>query len=581
LNSAARPVNDVNRQTAFWILAAITAAGAGLRFYNLGWGAPYYHFHIDEHFVLGPADSMRQSMKDAAMWPKFFMYSPLLMYLVNIVRGAYELVGHPLDLTVPRDEVTYAVMGRAISATLGTATIPVVYLIAERLSGRRAGLLAAALLAFSVIHLRDSHFATTDVSMTFCCALALWLALRLVDRADLASLVASGLAFAGAVLFKYSGAFVLGVIGLAYFLAPGRPTRLQPIRAWLRWVLRGITPIAVGVATFFLVDPLVLQYPAKFKSDIKDWVVDPLTGVTKPIWAAQFADVSSPPLYWFTNLLWWGLGPVLEIAGVAGIVWLLARRDKKSFVAASFPILYFVAAALNNRAPFIRYILPLCPAFAMAAAILCVDWMSRLRWRLAGRVATVVVLGATALYALAYMNVFRQPDARLAGSQWLIDHVPQHTKILVEPSQNTPPMGSYYTAPDFNQNYVLFANPNGRAEKHDYFDVYVIDTYRFLYNPGVSDQMRTDYLNSRLPLGDLIVIDDSLMEFYRHLPGSLHHVVKRLYGDLFAGRIGFMLAKTFKESPWLFGVTLHDDAAELTFRLFDHPRVYIFQRVAS
>jgi len=31
----------------------------------------------------------------------------------------------------------------------------------------------------------------------------------------------------------------------------------------------------------------------------------------------------------------------------------------------------------------------------------------------------------------------------------------------------------------------------------------------------------------------------------------------------------------------LFGVHINDDAAELTFRLFDHPRVYIFQRVVS
>ena len=76
------------------------------------------------------------------------------------------------------------------------------------------------------------------------------------------------------------------------------------------------------------------------------------------------------------------------------------------------------------------------------------------------------------------------------ASQWLTQNVPAGSKILIEPSHNTPPMGSYYTAPDFNQNYVLFANPNGRAEKHDYFDVYAIDTYRFLYNPGVSDQVR-------------------------------------------------------------------------------------------
>jgi 4-amino-4-deoxy-L-arabinose transferase-like glycosyltransferase len=578
------PKPDLDRRTALLLLAAITALAALFRFDGLAWGAPYYHFHIDEHFVLGPADSMRQSMRAAAMWPKFFMYSPLLMYLVNIGRGMYEAFGHPLDLAVPHDEVVYAVIGRAISATLGTATIPVVYAIASRIAGRFSGLLAAVLLACTVIHLRDSHFAATDVSMTFACALALWCAIRLVETGGMRWLIASGLAFAGAVLFKYSGAFVLAVIGLAYFLAPGRPAPRDSPLAWLRWAVRGTTPIFVGAAAFLLVDPLVWLYPDKFRSDIKDWVIDPLTGVTKPIWAAQFADVASTPLYWFTNLMWWGLGPALEIAGIAGVIWLLARRDKKAFLAGVYPIAYFLAAAPNNRAPFIRYILPLCPAFAVAAAVLCTDWIARAQLpivRLAARAVTAIVIVASALYAAAYMNVFRQPDARLDASKWLVEHVPQGASVLVEPSQNTPPMGSYYTSPNFSRDNVLWANPNGRADRNDYFHLFTLDTYRFLYNPGVSDEQRQQYIDSRLPLANIMVIDDSFVQFYQHLPDATHHVTKKYYDDLFAGRLGFSLARTFKVYPALFGIPINDDAAELTFRLFDHPRVYIFMRAAS
>jgi 4-amino-4-deoxy-L-arabinose transferase-like glycosyltransferase len=578
------PKLDLDRRTALLLLVAITALAAVFRFDGLAWGAPYYHFHIDEHFVLGPADSMRQSMQAAAAWPKFFMYSPLLMYLVNIGRTIYETLFHPLDLSVPRDEVIYTVIGRAISAALGTATIPVAYAIASRIAGRFAGLIAALLLACTVIHLRDSHFAATDVSMTFACALALWCALRLVETGGARWLVASGLAFAGAVLFKYSGGFVLGVIGLAYFLAPGRPEWKAPAVAWLRWAIRGLTPIVVGVVTFLLVDPLVWMYPDKFKTDIKDWVVDPLTGVTKPIWTQQFADIASTPLYWFTNLMWWGLGPALEIAGIAGVVWLLARRDKRAFLAGVFPILYFLAAAPNNRAPFIRYILPMCPAMAVAAAVLCADWIARARLpmvAMAAKTVAAALLIATGVYAVAYMNVFRQPDARLEASKWLVEHVPQGSNILVEPSQNTPPMGSYYTSPDFSRDYVLRANPNGRADRNDYFHLFTMDTYRFLYNPGVSDEQRQEYIDSRLPLANIIVIDDSILAFYQHLPDATHRVTKKYYDDLFAGRLGFTLAKTFKVYPAIFGIPIQDDAAELTFRLFDHPRVYVFMRAAS
>ena len=62
------------------------------------------------------------------------------------------------------------------------------------------------------------------------------------------------------------------------------------------------------------------------------------------------------------------------------------------------------------------------------------------------------------------------------------------------------------------------------------------------------------------------------------LPESEHGVVKQYYRDLFAGRLGFQLVKTFKTYPSLFGVTINDDSAEWTFRLFDHPGVYIFRR---
>jgi len=40
------------------------------------------------------------------------------------------------------------------------------------------------------------------------------------------------------------------------------------------------------------------------------------------------------------------------------------------------------------------------------------------------------------------------------------------------------------------------------------------------------------------------------------------------------------MVKAFKVYPEIFGVTIHDEAAEFTFRLFDHPWVYIFKRTA-
>src|SRR5262245_10728380 len=100
----------LTRARAVGLLTILTAIGGALRFYNLAWVAAYFRFHIDEHFVFVGADLLRDSMEKAALSPKFFMYAPLPMHLLNVVRWAYETSGHTLVLTVPADQVTYMVL---------------------------------------------------------------------------------------------------------------------------------------------------------------------------------------------------------------------------------------------------------------------------------------------------------------------------------------------------------------------------------------------------------------------------------------------------------------------------------------
>lgn len=564
---------DIERKTALWWLAAATALGAAFRFYNLGWGAPYFHFHIDEHFVFQPADLLRRDPHAAAMLPKFFMYSPLPMYLVNGVRSVYEAVAHPLVLTVPRDEVTYMVMGRAISAALGTATIPLVYYVAQRVAGRLAGVVAALLLACSVIHLRESHFFTVDISMTFFSVLTWCFLMRTVARGDALSDVGTSISFALGMLSKYTAIFLAPLIVFAQLLSAAAPRSVRPAARWIVPLARAAAIGAVALAIFFALDPLVIRYYPKFRSDLKDWVTDPLLGAWKPEWVAQFADVN-PTTYWFTNLLWWSLGPAFECWALAGIVWLFVRRDRFALIVASFPVVLWLLVG-RTIAPFIRYAVPLAPPLAVAAGALSADWMRRPRLRFAALVGTPLVVIATGLWAIAYMNVYRQPDARLAASKWIHQTIPAHARILVEPSHNIPPTGTYLTSIDFYGQYVLFYP---RTEEHDYYDMYVLDTYRTLYNRGPSDEFRRDYIRSRLAMVDWIVMDEWFYDQYKHLPENEHGVVKQYYRDLFAGRLGFQLVKTFKAYPSLFGHAINDDNAEWTFRQFDHPRVYIFHR---
>jgi hypothetical protein len=179
------------------------------------------------------------------------------------------------------------------------------------------------------------------------------------------------------------------------------------------------------------------------------------------------------------------------------------------------------------------------------------------------------------------MNVFRQPDSRLAASAWIESNVPQGAHVLVEPAQNTPPMGSYFHSPDFDRDYLLRRNET----RNDRYQVATLDVYNRLFEQrGWDRQPDPDpqgYINAQLAAAEWIVIDDTNVQNYEHLPEWKYHIVKQYYRDLVAGTLGFELAKTFKSYPSLFGKDINDDGAELTFRLFDHPRVYIFHRTRA
>jgi hypothetical protein len=179
------------------------------------------------------------------------------------------------------------------------------------------------------------------------------------------------------------------------------------------------------------------------------------------------------------------------------------------------------------------------------------------------------------------MNVFRQPDSRLSASAWIESNIPPGAHILVEPAQNTPPMGSYFHSPDFDRDYLLRRNET----RSDRYELSTLDVYNRLFEQRTwnrqPDPDPQGYINAQLAGAEWIVIDDTNVQNYQHLPEWKYHVVKQYYRDLLAGKLGFELAQTFKTYPCLFGVDINDDGAELTFRLFDHPRVYIFHRTRA
>src|SRR3990172_11906914 len=150
-------------------LSGIIALSLMLRLNEVNWDDSN-HIHPDERFLTMVAtdtklpnslgqyfDSSASPLNPYNSKHKSFVYGTFPLFLV-------KAVGELLD---KGDYGHINLVGRVISALFDTGTVFLAFLIASRLYGRRVGLLAALLLALTVINIQGAHYFTVDSFLTF------------------------------------------------------------------------------------------------------------------------------------------------------------------------------------------------------------------------------------------------------------------------------------------------------------------------------------------------------------------------------------------------------------------------------
>ena len=135
-----------------------------------------------------------------------------------------------------------------------------------------------------------------------------------------------------------------------------------------------------------MLDWLVIRYFDKFRDDIKEWVIDPLSGATKPEWIAQFADVNAHALLVHQPAVV-GARAGARDRRLAGVVWLLAvRRERAGDRGRRVPAAILARRRAKPR-PWRRSFATRCRwrrRWRSPPAILCADLIAKPRWRAAG-----------------------------------------------------------------------------------------------------------------------------------------------------------------------------------------------------
>jgi len=232
------------RSRALWMLAGITAIGVIARFASLG----LQSYHHDE--VITAARVIPGSFTDMLGAVKRSESNPPLYYV--LAWGWAKPFG------------TSEVGLRSLSALFGAATVPLGYWIGAELSSRRAGLIAAGLLAVNPMLIWYSQEARSYAVLVFFCAASLLFLARSLRTRSGSDLALWSLSSALAISSHYFAVFAVAIeaVWLAVALRD-------------RW--RALLPALAGVALVGLA--LIPLIEAQVNPNHIGWIeVTPLGG---------------------------------------------------------------------------------------------------------------------------------------------------------------------------------------------------------------------------------------------------------------------------------------------------------------
>ena len=433
-------------------LLGVLLLALALRVLGLTWGLPsathYFSYHPDESVML-ETSSVTMNVFAGRLLPHYYDYPSLQFYLVCFANtlaalfGGVDIVPKNFSTWYPQWAKMYLV-GRTLTVSMGAGTVWAVYAIGARLWGKRAGFVAAFLLAVMPLHVQHSHFLTVDVPATFWGMLSLLWSVRLAtdDPKPLKAALLAGI-FAGlAAATKYN--MTLAVLPLlaacvTRLTLPSSPSRFGGISACAG------AGLLASLLAFFAACPGALLENTTFLKGVR-FEAAHVQNVNDP----TFRDTGSGFVYHITHNLDAGMGLPLLLLALVSVGYALYRRQRGDALLAAFALPYYVLISLA-AVRYARYTIPLLPILALWVGRMLADGL-RLSRPLLRRVAVgVAAAGVLATLILAFTLIL--PMARTDPRDLALQTVrtaafPRYTiGFAVRPWFGSVPFSPYFTLP--------------------------------------------------------------------------------------------------------------------------------------
>lgn len=431
------PEGQGGRSSRRLLLGVLLIGGlsCALRLWPIGHGAPTPDFVPDTHVVrnalhmLGDEDLVPPANAHSS-YPYLLPYLLLPVYAADFLWGSLQgewSGGDEYGRFLKEFPWRAHLLARVLLALIA-ASAPCFVLMAARAAGMRAGAwIAAALCATSLLHLQLSVQERPWAPMAAAIAATAWGAAAHVGSGSRRSLLWTSMAAAAAFSMHQAGGLALGIVGLAWLVAPD--PRPEPAAGAARGaqikrkLLGGVVAVALFWGVSLLVGhPYLLRYGLEADVAAQDLVRDDQTQIT---FGAQQVVLGLRGAT-FVGLVrsFLGYDPVLLIAGLGGMLLALRRR---ALVPAMVFVLGWGAFFMTNQNEHIRYLLPMAVLMSLPAGLLLEPLVNRP----VGAVATGLLLLLPLVQAARFDWLLRQDDTRILAAAQLAD-LPAESRVAID-----------------------------------------------------------------------------------------------------------------------------------------------------
>ncbi len=455
-----------------------------MRFYGIAWDQDF-HLHPDERFLtmvetsISPVSSIREYFNTAqsslnphnildgngnSVFP-FFVYGTLPIFIVRYLAEWTGQTGYGQIYLV----------GRYLSGIFDIGTIILIFFIARKLSSKCwLPYLSAFLYACSALPIQISHYFIVDNFLVFFSTLSLLAAVNIwkaplkkdqqpfqktkpitsvFDFNGFRNYALFAIAFGMAMASKINAIILIVLLPLSVILNDPDVLKGTSSSSTKKLAHHFLFTGLISFLVFRLFQPYAFTGPGFLKIiPNPKWI-----GNLQELAALSSGSSNYPPSlqwarrsFWFPiqNMITWGMGLPLGISSMLGLIlmgWKIIHGQWQKYgLLWIFSVAYLVwQASLWN--PTMRYFLLIYPILSIIAGwffLQMVRFIKRIFiksstfvYKTIIYIFTAFLIFGTLIWAVAFINIYKQPMTRIAASEWIYENIESAVNLTIKDEQ--------------------------------------------------------------------------------------------------------------------------------------------------